>query len=342
MLTARRTRRTPLDPATTSAIEPTPSARELAPAEPEGLTHEVLRRVGLHLLDQVPINVMVADRSMVIRYLNAASLRTLRRLEHWLPVPAEQVLGSNIDIFHRRPDHQREILGRADRAPHGALIQLGDDLLELRIEPLHESGEPIGHVLTWWLVTDREALRAQIRELASTVASSVTELGASISEIARSASESASIAHEAASATGESVALMGELSTRVTDIGRIVEFIAGVASQTNLLALNATIEAARAGEAGKGFAVVAHEVKQLANATSQSAGDIRAAVEGIVQGVASAGETVARSSEVMDGLNARSTAIAAAVEEQSSVLIEFSRFATLAAEAAQMGGSSHG
>jgi methyl-accepting chemotaxis protein len=53
----------------------------------------------------------------------------------------------------------------------------------------------------------------------------------------------------------------------VTQLGGVVDAIAGIAAQTNLLALNASIEAARAGAAGRGFAVVAGEVKKLAGDT---------------------------------------------------------------------------
>lgn len=76
-----------------------------------------------------------------------------------------------------------------------------------------------------------------------------------------------------------------EDSRQIEKIGNLTADILSIASKTNLLALNASIEAARAGESGKGFAVVADEIRQLADNSKQTAGNIQRISEGVVAAV---------------------------------------------------------
>lgn len=159
----------------------------------------------------------------------------------------------------------------------------------------------------------------------TSVASSAEELGASISEIGRQVERSAvksKAAVQQAQATSTIVHELNEAATRINDI---VAMISGIAAQTNLLALNATIESARAGEAGKGFAVVASEVKALASQTSKATeeislhiGNIQATTNRTVEAIGTITNTIIEIDDV-------SSAIAAAVEQQSAATGEIAQ-----------------
>ena len=73
---------------------------------------------------------MECDLKGIIRYANKASLRTLRSIEHLLPVRANEVVGQNFDIFHKNPAHQRALLRDKSRLPAKAEMSLdGVDLV---------------------------------------------------------------------------------------------------------------------------------------------------------------------------------------------------------------------
>lgn len=74
-------------------------------------------------------------------------------------------------------------------------------------------------------------------------------------------------------------------SQSVEMIKSLSESILQITKQTNLLALNASIEAARAGEAGRGFSVVANEIRNLADASKDTVGQIQGITEQVVNSV---------------------------------------------------------
>lgn len=87
----------------------------------------------------------------------------------------------------------------------------------------------------------------------------------------------------------------------VEQIGILADAIMGITSQTNLLALNASIEAARAGEAGKGFAVVADEIRNLAEQSSSTVGNIQEVTDKVQNAVAALAVDAQRLLEFVGG-----------------------------------------
>lgn len=156
-----------------------------------------------------------------------------------------------------------------------------------------------------------EGSTVQASKISETTAM-IDSMAESIESKAKEAEETAQISKEAAKVVHNGNIKMQELKeaiSRISDCSKeihsIIEVIEDIAGQTNLLSLNASIEAARAGEAGRGFAVVAEQVKNLAEQSTQAAGEttrlIQNTIDAVEKGMVIADETEASMTEVMEG-----------------------------------------
>lgn len=107
--------------------------------------------------------------------------------------------------------------------------------------------------------------------------------GTSINDGISSMSVLTDSARKTSEITDNVIKAIETLSDKSRSIGQIIESINSIARETNLLSLNASIEAARAGESGRGFAVVAEQIRQLADQSSQSAGQIQVIIDDITK-----------------------------------------------------------
>jgi methyl-accepting chemotaxis protein len=133
-------------------------------------------RTMQQVIDSAPINIMFCDKDFTIRYMNETSLKTLRTLEKYLPVPADRVVGSSIDVFHKMPAHPRAVLSNPKNLPHRAVIQIGPERMSLNVAAVtDEKGNSAGMALTWAIITQTEDHAGQVEAISKSQA--VIEFG---------------------------------------------------------------------------------------------------------------------------------------------------------------------
>jgi methyl-accepting chemotaxis protein len=118
------------------------------------------------MIENAPVNVMYADRDLKLQYMNATSIRTFKRLEQYLPVKVDQMIGQSLDIFHKNPEHQRKLLADPRNLPYSATIRIGPEILELTAAAIVDShGEYLGPMVSWEYATEKHAAKQRETDL---------------------------------------------------------------------------------------------------------------------------------------------------------------------------------
>lgn len=103
--------------------------------------------------------MMTVDRDFKILHVNDATRKLLQDNEAafrsiWPSFSANAIVGACIDIFHKNPDHQRQLLSNPDRLPYKTDISVGDLKIALHVTAVFDNQRRyIGNVLQWDDVT---------------------------------------------------------------------------------------------------------------------------------------------------------------------------------------------
>jgi methyl-accepting chemotaxis protein len=121
-------------------------------------------------LDNVTTNVMISDNDRNIIYMNKSVADMLANAERdvrkVLPnFNASQLLGSNMDQFHKNPEHQKGLLANLT-STHRAQIKVGVRSFRLIANPIiNAQGQRLGSVVEWADRTDEVAARQDVNDL---------------------------------------------------------------------------------------------------------------------------------------------------------------------------------
>jgi methyl-accepting chemotaxis protein len=248
----------------------------------------------MSMMENMPMNVMFADRELKLQYLNPASRTTLKGIEQHLPVKVDQMLGQCIDIFHKNPAHQRGLLADPKHLPRHALITVGPETLDLLVSAIYDNNRAyVGAMVTWSVVTEKLATERKAKELqdniaqtAQTLASSSEELTALSQQMGNNATETAAQANivsaaseqvsknvqTVATGTEEMSASIREIAKNANEAAKVATMAVKAAETTNQTVTKLGASSAEIGKVIKVITLIAQQTNLLAlNATIEAA-----------------------------------------------------------------------
>ena len=143
-----------------------------------------LTRLKDALVDSTTSNIMFADRDLTLQYMNPASTITLGKLTKFLPISPQEMIGKSIDVFHKNPEVQREILSDPENLPHRAEIQLGTETLLLISSAVFDADNNyIGPMVTWDIITVQKANELKATQAAESERHRTEELQGKVDQL---------------------------------------------------------------------------------------------------------------------------------------------------------------
>ena len=237
----------------------------------------------------------------------------------------------DIQAFQNDSAHRLDVAGTDEFAALCAAINQRLDTTQALIDKLEDKARLLEMTGSETEESDQELIeRTKARsDTLLWATSNIEETIAIAEQSAENARQSKSMteniaeeAQNASSVGSRAQDAMNQIYEANEQVTGVIAAIDNIAFQTNLLALNASVEAAHAGEQGRGFAVVAQEVRQLANRSSEEAGQIRQLIQNNVERIDEGKALVASTNETLGGISSRVQEMSNLMDQMGSSAVE--------------------
>lgn len=241
----------------------------------------------MSMMENVPINIMSADLDLKLQYINPAAKVMLKKLEQYLPIKVEQMIGTKIDIFHKNPEHQRKFLANDRNLPVQVQIEIGPETFSLQCSAIYDQNKKyIGPMVTWEQITEKLATERTIKEAQERERKQVEELKVTMGTVAQNAQGLATASEQLTAVSQQMSSNAEETSSQANVVSAASEQVnrslQTVATGTEEMSSSIKEIAKNAADAAK-VASEAVKVTQATNATVAKLGESSAEIGQVIK-----------------------------------------------------------
>ncbi|MEL7117054.1 MAG: methyl-accepting chemotaxis protein, partial [Pseudomonadota bacterium] len=327
--------------------------------------------------------LMIADNDRNIIYLNEPLRHMLSEgeaeIKQELPhFNVDSILGANIDVFHKNPAHQKQMIEKLTDT-HKTVLALGGRKLSLDVTPIvSPAGERLGTVVEWRDVTRELSVQASVDAVVEAAlvgdftkradldgaSDQLRAMGAKVNELAASVDSSVSSCQEAVEKIAQGsleVEMSGEYQGAFADlqsninamtkrlrhlVGEVKGSVEGVRSATRTISTGSQDLASRAESQASSLeetAATMEEMTATIKANSDNADHARALATSVARQAKSGGHVVSSAVAAIDRIKDGSVKIADIVTVIDGIAFQTNLLALNAAvEAARAGDAGKG
>ncbi|MFN4242808.1 MAG: methyl-accepting chemotaxis protein [Tepidisphaerales bacterium] len=283
------------------------------------------------MMQHNPVCVMYADRDLIIRYANPASVKALKSIEHLLPVKADEVVGSCIDIFHKNPERQRRMLADPKNLPWSGHIQLGPETLELNCNAIIDAnGEYVGPMVTWSIITEKLRLERQLQEQAEKEKAAAEDLRKKVDAILEvvTAAQNGDLTRQI-TITGEDAVgrvaealkrFFADLRVSITSIGQNAQALSSSSEELSAVSQQMTANADETAAQANVVSTASADVSRNVSSVAAAAEEMTTSIREIANNAAEAAKVAQQAVKVAEQTNVTVAKLGASSDEIGNVV----------------------
>ncbi|MDD2915936.1 MAG: methyl-accepting chemotaxis protein [Gallionella sp.] len=253
-------------------------------------------------LDNASTGVMIADTDLNIIYLNKSVQAMLKHAEADIKkdLPnfnADNLLGTNIDGFHQKPEHQRQML-KTFTSTFNTAIKIGGRTFRLSANPVfNATGQRLGASVEWIDATDEVKIEDEIKGIVQAA------VGGDLSQRIDMEGKDGFM-----KVLGEGInELTGVAENVITDAVQVIESVSQgdltYTIQRNYQGMFKRLKDATNGTVHK-LAETISDVRLAADSLSSAAGEISATAQSLSQGASEQAASVEETSASIEQMSA--------------------------------------